>query len=259
MRFTGKVNVAPVGSYYGELAAMLKQDLPKTVRYEAAATVRRAMQFEKSSTISTVRQQVLRKGVSRFSADGRIGGTTSVSKKSSKFGQQWLIRFDTAKALPMSVWSGTLNPLADHTGQGWRVSDQDWQRYKFGWARDMKDTKLDIQARVGARGLKAKSWFEIIQKIGAGGDVGIPSFVQRARPISGKMRQVAVALATGDGTPSFQLTVSNSSILAIKTGGQRKINSAISIRRQFFLNSLKKNFFFDAKFVARQYGWAKVT
>ncbi len=260
MKFTGTVNASgPVGSYYGQLAVMLKQDLPRTVRFEAAATVRRAMQFVASAKVSDVKAQALRKGVSRFSADGRIGGSTSVSKRSKKFGQQWLIRYDLAKALPMSIWSGTLAPLADHTGQGWRVSDQDWARYKFGWARDMKDTALDVKARAGARGLTAKSWFEIIQKIGAGGDVGIPSFVQRARPISGRSRGVGFAVATGDNTPSFNLTVINTSGIAVKTGGERKLASAITIRRKFFMDSMKKSFFFDARFVAKNYPWAKVS
>jgi hypothetical protein len=239
---------------------MLKQDIPRTVRFEAAATVRKAMQFVTSSTVSKVKEQALKKGVSRFSADGRIGGSTSVSKRSSKFGQQWLVRYDIAAALPMSIWSGTLNPLADHTGQGWRVSDADWNRYKFGWARDMKDTALDIKARVGARGLTAKSWYEIIKAIGAGDSVGnVPAFVQRARPISGRSRGVGFAVSTGDNTSQFQLTVINTSGIAVKTGGERKLASAITIRRKFFLDSLKKNFFFDARFVAKNYKWAKVS
>jgi len=260
MRFTARINTQPVSSYYAQLAAMLRKDLPTTVRYEAAATVRRAMQFVTSSSASKVKEQALKKGVSRWSSDGRIGGSTSVSKRASKFGQQWLVRYDTARVMPMSLWSGALGPLAEHTGQGWKTNDADWNRYKAGWAQDVKETKQDMKLRQGARGLTAKSYFDIIQAIGVGQTGGsVASFIQRARPIGGKSRRVGFAIATGANTSQFNLTVVNTSGIAIKTDGQRKLNSAITIRRKFFMDSMRKNFFFDAKFVARNYPWAKVS
>jgi hypothetical protein len=52
--------------------------------------------------------------------------------------------------------------------------------------------------------------------------------------------------------------VVNGSGLASATGGERKLESAISARRRFFMQSLDKGFYSDAKFVAKYHPWASV-
>jgi hypothetical protein len=255
------VNVQPYASYMGQLAAALRQSNAKTIRFEAAATVRRAMQMQKSSSVAQVKKDALNSGVSRFPGDdGRIAGSTSVAKRSRIFGRQWMIRYDIARVLPMSIWSGKLGPLANHTGQGWRAIESDWTRYKAAWARDVVETKRNIQRRLGARGLTAKSWLEIIEKIGAGEAQGIAEFIRRARPINpAKRRPTGFASTKGEGNANVQVTVINTSGLAIAAGGERKLASAITIRRKFFMDSFNKGFLSDARFVARNYPWAKVS
>lgn len=259
MRVTASLNVAPVGTYYSQLAVMLRQDLPKTLRMEAAATVRRAMQMQQSSTVSDVRRRGLLKGVAQFTEGGTIGGSTSVGKRSKVFGRQWMIRRDIGRVMPMSKWEGKLSPMRDHTGEGWRAKDSDWMRFKAAWARDMIETKKSIAARVGARGITAKSYYDILLALNTGSEPVAAAYVKRARPISGRSRRVGFAHVFGEYTGVPLVVVTNTSGVAVATGGQRKLESAISIRRAFFMRAMKKNFFDDAKFVARNYPWAKVT
>lgn len=258
MRITASVDVAPVGTYYAQLAVMLRQSLPRTLRFEAAATVRRAMQMQKSSSVADVRRRGLLKGVARFVEGGAIGGSTSIGKRSRVFGRQWMIRRDLGRVMPMSIWGGRLTPLADNTGQGWRARDADWMRFKAAWVRDMAETKKSIAARVGARGITAKSYYEMLLALGVGDPVAA-AFIKRARPISGRMRPVGFAQTFGANSSQPVVVVTNTSGVAIATKGQRKLNSAISIRRAAFMNAMEKGLFFDAKFVARNYPWAKVS
>ncbi len=265
MNFTGKLNASgPIGSYYGQLAAMLRKEIPTTVRFEAAATVRRAMQMVKSSKVTAVKERALKKGVARFRTEG-VGGSVDVGKK-SRFGQIWMVgAAGNGFTVPIGEWDGSLGPLQDHqraTGgaDGWHTSDANWTMVKAAWAANARETKKKIQAKLGARGITAKSWYEILQKIGAGDpSAGVPAYVQRARPINGISRGAGFAVATGEGTSQFQITVINTSGTAIATGGERKLNAAIAMRRAAFMNAMNKNLFFDAKFVARNYPWAKVT
>lgn len=259
MKITARIDVSPVGTYYGQLAAMVRQDMPRTVRFEAAATVRRAMQLVTSAKVSDVRQRALKTGVSSFREAGSFGGTTSIGKRSKVYGQQWMVGMRGGKVMPMGRWNGGLGALQDHTGQGWRASDADWARLKAMWAKDAAETKKLIAQRVGARGITAKSWYDMLIKINAGQTDGIAAFVTRARPISGRNRPVAFVGGSGEGSASYTLTVTNTSGVAIATGGARKLASAITIRRKFFMDSLEKGFFFDAKFVARNYPWVKVS
>jgi hypothetical protein len=46
--------------------------------------------------------------------------------------------------------------------------------------------------------------------------------------------------------------------LALATGGASKLASAITIRRAFFLRSMQKGLYDDARFIARNYPWAAV-
>lgn len=259
IRPTARIDVSPVATYYGQLAAALRQDTPRTVRMEAAATVRRAMQMVTSASVADIKRSALYSGVSRFVEGGKIGGTTSVGTRSKKFGQQWMVRRDLGRVMPMSIWSGKLGALPNHTRQGWHASDADWALYKAAWAKDVAQTKKDIARRLGARGLTAKSWLDILEKIHGGQTQGVAAFIFRARPINAaRQRVTGFASGRGEGTPNFELTVTNTSGIAIATGGDRKLASAITIRRKFFMDSLRKGFLADARFVARSYPWAKV-
>lgn len=258
MKITAKVDVTPVNTYYAQLASMLRQSLPRTIRFEAAATVRRAMQMQKSSSVDSVRRAATLKGVAKFTEGGPIGGTTSVGKRSKVFGRQWMVRRDIGRVMPMSLWEERLAPLKDRTGQGWHARDADWMRFKAAWARDIAMTKKSITAKLGARGITAKSYFDILVALNTGAPVAA-SFIQRARPISGRMRQVGFAQTFGENTSQPMVVVTNTSGVAIATSGQRKLNSAISIRRAAFMKAMEKDLFFDMKFVARNYPWAKVS
>lgn len=293
MRIKAKVNVAPVKSYFNDLAASLKRTFPETIRMEAAAVVRRAMQMVAYSKVSEVKDRALRKGVASFRPESMtpFGGTTNVGKRNSDQYRQWMVgrkpangsKFAKSNVMPMGYWRGGFNPPADgqrssgnkgktftrsktriykrRQSNGWRAPDADWTKFKAAWAQDVADTKKRIKDRVGARGLTAKSWLDIIIKLHAGDNMsGIPDFVRRARPIaSQKAREVTDVYHNGQGTSHYTLTVENDSGIAIATRGQAKLDSAISIRRKFFVNSLKKNLYEDAAFVGRYYPWAKVS
>jgi len=274
MKFTAKLDATPVKTYFGELAIILKQSLPDTIRGEGAAIVRKAMSFQAYSKIAEVKERALKKGVASFRIAAGFGGTTNVSKRRGEFGSQWMVGRKGGKPMPMGMWDGTLGAIRDGkrssgtTGNGvnkirtkrqtngWYAPAADWARYKAAWAADAEDTKKRIADRLAARGLAAKSWLEIIDKINAGSD-DAAAFIRRARPISNKSRSVAGVVQTGAGTANYQLTIINASGIAIASGGQRKLATAITIRRKFFMDKLRAGFFDDAKFVARNYKWAR--
>lgn len=260
MQITAKVDVKPVQTYYGELATVLRQSLPRTLKNEAAATVKKAMSLVKSSRIADVKAKAMRSGVASFrDYEASFGGTTSVGKRSKQIGRQWMVGMDGGKVMPMSLWNGTLGPLTDHTGYGWRANNEDWARYKAQWNKNAKKVRESIKARVAARGLTLKSWYDILLLLNSNQAATVSAFAQRARPISGKTRKVGFAMELGGGSAQPQVVITNTSGIAIATGGERKLASAIASRRKFFRDSFEKGFYTDAKFIAKNYPWAKVT
>ena len=282
MKATASLNVEPVRSYFAELAVYLKKSIPDTIRGEAAEIVRKAMSMQKHSKIAEVKARALRKGVASFRIAAGFGGTTNVSNRKGQLGRQWMVGRKGGKPMPMGIWAGNLSPLLDGQkspgtkgkrlnrskngtrvfkskhSDGWRAPASDWAKYKQAWAKDIEDTKKRIKDRLAARGITAKSWLEILDKIHGSDSGSVPDFVRRARPISNKSRTVAAVVETGKGSSQFQITVVNASGVAIAAGGARKLASAISIRRAFFKRNMEKGFMFDAKFIARNYKWAKV-
>ena len=282
MKFSAKLDTTPVKTYFGELAIILKKSLPDTIRGEGAAIVRKAMSFQKHAKIAEVKARALKKGVASFRIAAGFGGTTNVSQRRGEFGRQWMVGRKGGKPMPMGMWDGKLSMPRDGkrssgtTGKklqrskngvnkirtkrqtnGWYAPAADWARFKSAWAADAADTKKRIADRLAARGLAAKSWLEIIDKINAGNN-DVASFIRRARPISNKSRTVAGVVQTGEGSSAYQMTIVNASGIAVAAGGQRKLATAISIRRKFFIDKLRAGFFDDAKFVARNYKWASV-
>lgn len=265
-KFTAHVDVSPVGTYYNQLAAALNQSLPKTIRMEAAATVRRASQLQAVRPLPAdeLRLRARESVVKRFQ-DGSIIGSVNkfTGRRRNKWGEgfAWAINGTTAKARPVGLlWDGGKLPTpTDHTGQGWRLSDAEWAGWKAAFTRAAARSAKVEQARLGARGLTQKSWYELMLKIASGEPVtGFSATIQRARPVKGNARDIAAAV--GVKSPhGYTLDVVNASGIAVATDGQRKLNTAISIRRKFFLNNLEKGFYSDAKFVARNYKWAAVS
>lgn len=264
MKFTASVNVAPVVSYYNQLAVALNQSLEKTIRMEAAATVRRASQLDpvkplpRQELTLRAREQIIK----RFGSGDYVGTVNKFTGNRSKkrgSGYGWLVNRSIARVMPMGkVWDGgRLNTPSDNNGDGWRTNDVQWSKWKQQFAEAAQRERAAIAARVGARGLTQKSWFELMIKIASGEPVVAPDSIMRARPVKGGSRTVAAAVPTK--TPSsFSLAVVNDSGIAVSTGGQRKLNAAIQIRQAFFLRSLERGFYSDAKFIARNYKWAVV-
>jgi hypothetical protein len=258
MQITARVDVKPVQTYYGELATVLRQSLPRTLKMEAAATVRRAMQMVASSKADRVRAGAIRDGMKETRDASGMKITVNVGKGKGR--TIWLRDPDDyGKWYNIGRWDGTLSPLTDHDRKGWLIRKALWSAAKAVWQKNINVTKNDVKKRLGARGVTAKSWFDILEKLNSDQSASVSAFVQRARPISGKSRQVGFALELGSGSAQPQVVVTNTSGVAIATGGERKLASAIAIRRKFFMDSFDKGFLTDARFVAKNYPWAKVT
>lgn len=260
VRITAKLDTAPVGSYYGQLAAALRQSQPRTIRMEAAATVRKAMQLQpvKPKSEGEIIKSARNRAVSSFYDGGAIGGSINIKKGVPGFA--WLVDKRVGRARPlylMRTGDGLPMPM-DSQGTGTHLLDSDWFKWREAYIRAVKYAAKMQRARLGARGLTQKSWFELLVKIANGEPVNVPDAVMRARPVKGGSRTVVGVIAS-QASASFSLTVVNSSGIAAATGGQRKLNTAISIRRKFFLDSLNKGFLSDARFIARNYKWATVS
>jgi hypothetical protein len=288
MKITATVDVKPVETFFGQLAVVLRKNVPETIRGEVKHIIRATMRMQKHTKPADVKARAFKKGVASFRvSEGSFGGTTNVSGRRGEYGRQWMVGRRGQGAAPMGWFnpsSGKFAPLADgsrkggtkgmkldrspnginrlrakhRSRNGWRVKDEDWAKFKQLWAKDQEDTKKRIKDRLAARGITARSWLEIIDKLQSGEAEGIPDFVRRARPISNRSRTIAGVIATGERTNNFELTVLNFSGLASATGGERKLESAISARRRFFMQQLDKGFYSDAKFVAKYHPWASV-
>lgn len=289
MKATGFVDVAPVRSYFAELASYTRRTLPEVIRMEGAAIVRSAMKMQKHSKIPEVKARAFKKGIASFRiSPGSFGGTTNVSKRKGEPGRQWMVAIKgRSKPAPMGWFdlsTQSLSTLKDggkspgtkgmklnrskngvnkiragvRSRNGWHVKNEDWQKFKQLWKDDMADTKKRIKDRLSSRGLTAKSWMEIIEKIHGADTSGIPDFVRRARPISNKSRTVAAVVETGANTPNFQMTVVNGSGVAAAARGADKLASAISRRREYFMRNVREGFVFGAKNLKAKYPWARV-
>jgi len=288
MKITATVDVKPVETFFGQLAMVLRKNVPETIRGEAKHIIRATMRMQKHTKPAEVKARAFKKGVASFRvSEGSFGGTTNVSGRRGEYGRQWMVGRRGQGAAPMGWFnpsSGKFASLADgsRTGgtkgmkldrspngvnrlrakhrsrNGWRVKGDDWAKFKQLWSKDQEDTKKRIKDRLAARGITARSWFEIMDKIEHRSGEDIPEFIRRARPISEKRRTVLIVASNGEKTNNYELTMVNGSGLASATGGERKLESAISARRQFFMQNLDKGFYSDAKFVAKYHPWASV-
>jgi antitoxin component of MazEF toxin-antitoxin module len=245
----------------GQLAAVLNQSMEKTVRMEGVAVIKRAMQMVgKSQPAAKIELSARESIIKRFGSGKQAGSVNRFSnKRGAEGGFAWLINRTNGKVMPMGrVWSGeALGTPADRNGGGWETSDERWLEFKRQYYDAAKKEKQVVSARLGARDLTKKSWLELMQKVAGTEPVKLDQRIMRATPVKGGSRTVASALGAKSGS-SFTLTVANDSGIAAKQDGQRKLLTAIQIRRAFFTKSFERGFYSDAKFLARNHKWLKV-
>lgn len=262
MKVTASVDVTPVASYYGALSISLRQSLPDTIRSEAGATVLRVIQMTKSGSASRLRKITTYRNMSHIPSVGRTGASINMGvKQTAKWGrdQVWMRMGDRKIAVPMGRWNrkATYRP-PPHDGLGWRMPDDRWREFVAAFAAHRPRVKQAIDRALAARGLTQKSWVGILEKIGAPEVGKVAEYIKRARPVKGQPRTVAFAAMAGANTSLPELTIANTSGLAIASGGASKLSAAMSIRQKFFERSLERGFFEDARFIARNYPWAEV-
>jgi len=230
---------------------------------EAAATVRRAMKIDPVRPLdrNILSDSARRNAINHF-YEGSVDGMVSSGRKGHRVGMAYA--FDAeggwkGNAPLYQIWlgKGPLESPQDNAIEGFRLKKSTWLKWKAGYVKAVRAAQAMIPRRLRARGLTQKSWYDLLVSIAEGKPVDAPAIVKRARPVQDRSRTVAAALPTKTPT-SFVLDVVNDSGLASATGGQRKLNTAISIRRTFFRRNLEKGFMSDAKFIARNYPWASV-
>ena len=137
MNITAKRDAAPVTTYYHQLAVALNQGLERTIRMEAAATVRKASQLSpvKPLPVSELRTRARESLLVKF-GEGSMGGSvnkfTSRRLKKNGAGFGWLVNRATARVMPMGmVWPspGAQAAPQPHNGQGWRTGDAQWNHW----------------------------------------------------------------------------------------------------------------------------------
>ena len=244
MKLTAKLDIQPLKSYYQELAAELRRDLPSVLRGEAAATVNKVLEMSKSrASVSKVKDKGWRRVYGRVDNGGKIVLTTNSGRRGGQRDFVWG-KADGQKAFPIGLLSNKrlTGPMQKKMG-GTLVGV---------WAGEANDAKHEMDAMVNARGLTQKSWYAIIEKLAAG-TYNVADFIRRARPVKGNSRTVGFAATTGENTSSPVVTIANTSGLAVITGGERKLQSAISIRRAFFMRNLRTGMFATFEKASRAY------
>lgn len=259
MRLTASIDVRPVGTYYGQLAAALRQDLPRTLRFEAAATVRRVMQMSRAGSVSKIKKSAAIAGMTRKEYDpkGTLRLNIGTGRRGGTLGMVWGFNANTQKAFALGVWDLKNKTYISRRPKTGRFSHVSITAQGL-WRGKMDDVKQETERRLAARGIDAKSWLGIIEKLGTGQAVA-PEYVRRAKPIRKAPRVVAFAGTEGANTSSPAVVIANTSGLSIATGGEKKLEAAITARRNAFRIAMGKGLFSNAAFIARNYPWASVS
>jgi hypothetical protein len=257
MALTVRLDPPRFENYYQQLAVVLRQSLPRTLRFEAAATVARAMKMTKTARVPLIRRSAAIAGIRDKMPSGTIRNSVNTGSKGGQEGLLWGFSTKTNRAFALGVWDFKTKRFLTRRPASGGFSHVS-RTLADVWKKKMVLVALNIELKLEARGIDQKSWYGIIEKLG-NNQVQVPEFVRRARPINGRVRTVSFAATEGANTPKPVVVIANTSGVASATGGSRKLASAITIRRKFFRNSMKKGFFEDAKFVAKNYKWATVS
>jgi len=123
----------------------------------------------------------------------------------------------------------------------------------------IQDNRLrSVKAKIGARGLSKKSWWELGKTFGV--QIKIPAYAKKAKPSDGKEHPGNVhSTKTGAGA-QFTLHVVNSqpTVNNPGVGGSRVIQVAITGRAKYFERNVCHKVFESVAAVAKKYPGVKV-
>lgn len=124
------------------------------------------------------------------------------------------------------------------------------------WSAIAARRKASLAAKLRARGLAKKSWWEIARALGI--TIKVPSYVTAAVPTTGKTYDnVSVSLSRSAG--KLQITIENAQPTVNLIGGARALQRAIDGRTKFFIQNVGRGVFDDVAKIVRKYPGMKAT
>jgi hypothetical protein len=117
-------------------------------------------------------------------------------------------------------------------------------------AAELKSKKTDMARALRARGLAARSWWQIARAMGI--EISVPGYVRNAAPYSGKVFLDGRAKQVAD-SDQYYVEISNSNPTLVSTDGQRILSLAIQARLTHFEIALRKGTFDNLKARAEQF------
>ncbi len=259
MSFDVRVDTTIFDGYMRDLSINLRRSLPDTIRMEAAAVIKTAALMHKPAKAADVRKQARRRVMSRIDDgsgqlitinSGKRGGTPNRIWYRDSWGH-WHI---------VGTWSGGNRLPSD----GWHLPNGQWSEVKRLWKSELNDAREEITAALRSRGLTIKSWVQILDALNlplqqvAPISKPIPSYALNAMPRSGKPYKNGTVSET-EAPGYFLLETTNTSPLAIKLDGARKIEAAIRNREGAYRNALKHGVFESASETAKRYPGIEVS
>lgn len=247
-----RVDLSPWMNYNRELSRRLKATLPDVIRQEAGTILKSAMGKHKVAAPEQLRRAARLKVYSR--AD--VADHEMLRGKDNLI---WLRRRGAARFRMIGRWDGEYGGIGPNAGSPWHRVDADlWRHFWTTWRGLERTAKKAETEHLAARGLTRKSYTDLIRQIGAPEALRkVPRYVVNARPI-GRRRDVSHSRESGRLSPRYVLTTSNGSGLAISTQGHRHMRWAMANRAAFFRRAIKQGFVDDARFLQRNFRWARV-
>ena len=260
MKTNVKINTKPLENYFERLSTRWgKQQMPLIVQGETVKILMTCVKKQKSAKIKTLTRSGLLRGYNRSSGSGDEFISINTGKKKGRKDLVWYsYKNNEGKRVykPVGKWNENTT-LPAHNLKAGNLSNDRLDNYKTKWAELSSIAKIESNKARNSRGSTAKSWYEIITRI-TKTPPKIASYIIKAKRRDGKSGLGNASMGFSRKN-QYNITATNSSGLAIKTGGQKLVNFAISSRRAFWNRAFKNGWDKNTKFVSSNAPFIKLS
>lgn len=251
MKATVKVDSRVFNEYTRSISRMLGVSVERAMVPEAASVLKVASQKAKPAAKGKIRADTRQRVFKRIRSQREVI-TTNIRKDRGRVWYGWL-RYGKWR------WkiAGEFDFRSTKLYISSELSEDLEARVMPIWNQGKVEFAQEVAKGLASRGLELKSWIEMIQALGFAYNNAAPKTIRApgdafiARPRNrGPIRNGYAQIQRGK---NVVIESWNTSPIAIKRGGQRRINYAIARRQKHFVQNVKHGVFNDMTAVGQRY------